>query len=86
MAYSSVSYAKPGLNTNTQSSLNGKDAYISFESNAFTGDISGIQISFKKENGWILFSWGLININPVSEDLGTVETAFVQNQNKTAHF
>lgn len=28
-----------------------------------------------------VFSSGLVNINPVSEDLGTLETAFVQNLN-----
>lgn len=28
MAYSSVAYAKPGLNSNVESSLNGKDEYI----------------------------------------------------------
>lgn len=49
-----------------------------------------IFVEFNKfqERKWkdLIFFSGLVNINPVSEDLGTVETAFVQNQNKTDYF
>lgn len=47
-------------------------------------------VEFNKfqETKWkdLVFSSSLVNINPVTEDLGTVETAFVQNQNKNDYF
>lgn len=46
---------------------------LSFENNAFTVDIC-------------CDPCGLLNINPVSEDLIMVEIAFVQIQNKTDYF
>lgn len=89
LAHNKVSYANLDWTSRWDPLLMVKmHKLLRFENKAFTVDICWTELfNSKQEHGWIcFFPSGLLNINPVSEDLGTAGMGSVRIKTKTDYF